>query len=197
LGHDLAGIRQNRRRIVFRIRYIAEMSSRRVTKANHHARVLLQDIADSTRWLYETPQLEEYPPDNFSSLYEHPHALRRDYFIGFEKHIPFGYVGLQVLDEAAEIVGPFLYREYLGQDYGKYLLDYALDVARAREAGIAFTLVPSGADWAANFFSRNGFDPVSAEVEFLRRWHEGVLAARELPGGIVLFASLVDAPSRK
>ncbi len=168
------------------------MSTRRITKANQHARVLLQDIADSTRWLYETPLLEDYPRDDFAALYEHPHALRRDYFVGFEKHIPFGYVGLQVVDEAAEIVGPFLYREYLGQDYGKFLLEYALDVARARESGIAFTLSPCRATWAVNFFSRNGFDPVSSEPEFIKRWHEGILAARELTGEVVLFAKILD-----
>jgi len=173
------------------------MSSRSVTKANHHARALLQDIADSTRWLYETPQLEEQPEDDFASLYEHPHALRRDYFIGFERNIPFGYVGLQVIDEAAEIIGPFLYREYLGQDYGRYLLEYNLDVARAREAGIAFTLVPGDATWAVNFFSRNGFDTVSREAEFIKRWHDGVLASRDLPADTVLFASLVEIPGHK
>ncbi len=171
------------------------MSTRRVTKANQHARVLLQDIADSTSWLYETPALELRPVDDFSSLFEHPHAMRRDYFIGFEKHIPFGYVGLQVLDEAAEIVGPFLYREYLGQDYGRYLLEYVLDIARAREAGIAFTLTPCQATWAVNFFSRNGFDPVSSELEFIKRWHEGLLADRELPPETVLFARIVESPA--
>lgn len=173
------------------------MSSRRVSKANQHARVLLQDIADSTRWLYETPELEDYPTDNFSALFEHPHALRRDYFIGFEKHIPFGYVGLQVLDDAAEVIGPYLYREYLGQDYGKYLLEYVIDVARAREAGIAFSLAPSWATWAVNFLSRNGFDPVSSEPEFIRRWHDGRLASRELPEGTVLFASIVEPLNQK
>ena len=173
------------------------MSSRRVTKANQHARILLQDIADSTRWLYETPQFEDHQADDFASLYEHPHALRRDYFIGFEKHIPFGYVGLQVIEETAEIVGPFLYREYLGQDFGKYLLEYAVDVSRAREAGIIFTLVPGDATWAVNFFSRNGFDPVSSDPEFVKRWHDGLLAARELAAGIVLFACMIEIPGRK
>lgn len=172
--------------------YIAGMPDRRFSTANQHAIPLLEDIVESTRYLYANPTDQSPPLLDFVHIDEERELGRREFYIGFEDHFPFGFIGLVNHKIAAEIIGPFLYREYLGRGYGGDLLDYARLHAADRGETLIFALVPATAPWALSFYARQGFDFLSGQPEFIRRWNDGLLADRYPLEGLSLVTYLPD-----
>ena len=116
-----------------------------------------------------------------------------EYFLGFEDHFPFGFVGLKAVDDCGEFCGPFLYRDYVGKGLGNYLLTEITRLARTKELRLLLTMIPCQADRAQDFLIRNGFELISGDAEFISRWRDGLLADRQLESGTVLFARLVGS----
>jgi N-acetylglutamate synthase-like GNAT family acetyltransferase len=169
------------------------MSERRIVKANTHAIPLMLDIVESTAFLPGGDQLRARFVEMLSSQAATQTSFGScEYFIAFEDHFPFGLVGLAPLDDCGELRGPFLYRDYLGQGYGEYLLSQIHDLARSRELRLLYALIPADAQKAQSFLVRNGFELVSADSQFIKRWRDGLLADAHLETGTTLLARLVE-----
>jgi len=170
------------------------MSERRIVKANPHAIPLMLDIVESTAFLLGAEQLRKRFIEMLSSQAATQTSFGScEYYLAFEDHFPFGFVGLAPLDDCGELRGPFLYRDYLGQGYGEYLLSQIHDLARSRELRLLYALIPADAQKAQSFLVRNGFELVSADSQFIKRWRDGLLADACLETGTALFARLIES----
>jgi N-acetylglutamate synthase-like GNAT family acetyltransferase len=173
--------------------YIIPMSERRIVKANPHAIPLMLDIVESTAFLPGGDRLRAEFVEMLSSEAATQSSFGScEYYIAFEDHFPFGFVGLAPLDDCGEVRGPFLYRDYLGQGYGEYLLSQIHDMARSRELRLLYALIPADAQKAQSFLVRNGFELISTDSQFIRRWRDGLLADACLETGTALLAQLVE-----
>jgi GNAT superfamily N-acetyltransferase len=167
--------------------------TRRVIRATRRAVPLLTDIISSTSYLYaEVLPAEElaWPPNAQERI--RAEITSADYLIGFEHNLPFGFVGIEKIEACCRLIGPYLYREYLGKGYGEFLLDFGIKLASATGLNPIFLLVHRQATWATAFFGRHGFEQISDDPEFIRRWRDGILADYPLPGNQVLMARLLD-----
>ena len=170
------------------------MPDRRVVKANHHAVPLLLDIAESTTSLYdEAGQAYAALFEKLEFGSEDLDVTGTEFFIGFEDHTPFGFVGLTKIEDCGELIGPYLYREYLRRDYGDFLAEYAIDVARTRELRILIVLVRTSSYKLIDFFARNDFDVVSDETDFIKRWRDGILEEMEIAEGTSLLVQILGS----
>lgn len=173
--------------------YIIPMSERRIVKANPHAIPLMLDIVESAAFLPEGDQLRARFIEMLSSRAATQTSFGScEYYLAFEDHFPFGFVGLAPLDDCGELRGPFLYRDYLGQGYGEYLLSQIHDMARSKELRLLYALIPADAQKAQSFLVRNGFDLVSTDFQFIKRWRDGLLAETSLETGTALLARLIE-----
>jgi hypothetical protein len=55
-----------------------------------------------------------------------------------------------------------------------------------------YALIPADSQIAQSFLVRNGFELVSADSEFIKRWRDGLLADACVETGMALFARLVE-----
>ena len=173
--------------------YIIPMPERRLVKANPHAIPLMLDIVESTTFLPGGDQLRARLVEMLSSQAATQMSFGScEYYLAFEDHFPFGFVGLATLDDCGELRGPFLYRDYLGQGYGEFLLSQIRDLARDRELRLLYTLIPADAPKAQSFLVRNGFELVSIDTQFIKRWRDGLLAETSLEAGTALLARLIE-----
>jgi N-acetylglutamate synthase-like GNAT family acetyltransferase len=169
------------------------MSERRIVKANTHAIPLMLDIVESTAFQPGGDQLRARFVEMLSSQTATQTSFGAyEYYLAFEDHFPFGFVGLAPLDDCGELRGPFLYRDYLGQGYGEYLLSQVHDMARSRELRLLYALIPAEARKAQSFLVRNGFELVSTDSQFIKRWRDGLLADACPQAGTALLARLVE-----
>lgn len=167
------------------------MPDRRILKASDRAVPLLLDIIQSTKSLTEGSLASITLLSNSSESSDQvavPNTA--EFFIGFEDHLPFGFVGTIPLEDCGELKGPYLYRDYLHKGYGAFLLNYVVEQARSRKIRVLFLLIQSAAGLDVNFFRRNGFEIISDDVQYMRRWHDGLLAARSIPAGSILLARI-------
>ncbi len=168
------------------------MGERRFVKANPHAIPLLLDIMDSTADLGGGSLHQSQLIQDMSS---HPAAEATlgagEYYLGFEDHFPFGFVGLKALDDCGELCGPFVYHDYLGKGYGEFLFAQILEIAREKDLRLLFTMIPKASDNARDFLFRNGFDLISSDLELVKRWRDGLLAERKLETNAILLARLI------
>ena len=172
--------------------YIVSMPERRLVKANPHAVPLMLDIVESTLSLPSGGALHRQVIDGFASQSATETSFGQcEYFLGFEEHFPFGFVGLKALDDCGEFCGPFLYRDYVGKGLGDYLMTEIIRLARAEEMRLLFTMIPRDATRAQDFLIRNDFESISGDAGFIKRWRDGLLADRPLESGMVLFARLI------
>ncbi len=174
------------------------MSEKRVIRATGRALTLLADIVASTSYLYAAA----LPPEEYTQVVGNEEKIKArlsvgDYLIGFEDHIPFGFVGAERVEDCCRLIGPCLYREYLGRGYGHYLLDYGIKLARATGLNPVYQLIHHRADWAVSFFAHWGFEQVSDDIEFIKRWHDGLLADKSVPENHLLMASLLDVAGER
>ena len=162
-------------------------------KANPHAIPLMLDIVESTTFLPGGDQLRARFVERLSSQAATETSFGGyEFYLAFEDHFPFGFVGLAPLDDCGELRGPFLYRDYLGQGYGEYLLSQIYDMARDRELRLLYAMIPVDALKARSFLVRNDFELVSTDSQFIKRWRDGLLADARLETGTVLLARLVE-----
>jgi GNAT superfamily N-acetyltransferase len=169
------------------------MGEKQVVRATKRAVPLLTDIIDSTAYLYAAA----LSPEELTHVAEIRARIRAelvtaDFLIGFEENKPFGFVGVEKIEASARLVGPYLYPEFLGHNYGKFLLDFGIKLSQSTGLNPIFTLVHRQAVWAISFFMRWGFEQLSDDKEFIRRWHDGILADYPLPGNSILMAQLLD-----
>jgi N-acetylglutamate synthase-like GNAT family acetyltransferase len=173
--------------------YIIPMSERRIVKANPHAIPLMLDIVESTAFLPGGDQFRARFVEMLSSQAATQMSFGGcDYYLAFEDHFPFGFVGLAPLDDCGELRGPFLYRDYLGQGYGEYLLSQIHDLARDRELRLLYALTPADAQKAQSFLVRNDFELISTDSQFIKRWRDGLLAETALETDTALLARLIE-----
>jgi N-acetylglutamate synthase-like GNAT family acetyltransferase len=173
--------------------YIIPMSERRIVKANPHAIPLMLDIIESTAFLPDTDRLRARFVELLSSQAVTQMSFGGcEYYLAFEDHFPFGFAGLAPLDDCGELRGPFLYRDYLGQGYGEYLLSQIHNLARDRELRLLYTLIPADAQKAHSFLVRNGFELISSDSQFIKRWRDGLLAETTLETGTALLARIIE-----
>jgi len=169
------------------------MSERRIVKAGPHAIPLMLDIVESAAFLPGGDHLRTRFIEMLSSQAATQTSFGScEYYLAFEDHFPFGFVGLKPLDDCGELRGPFLYRDYLGQGYGEYLLSQIHDMARGRALRLLYALIPADAPKAQSFLVRNGFELVSTDSQSIKRWRDGLLADACLETGTALFARLVE-----
>lgn len=155
---------------------------------------LLVDIVDSTAYLYSDladsaagspkPSVEDKVREWLVSA---------DLLIGFEENLPYGFVGAEKVESCCRLIGPYLYRDYLGRGYGLILLDQGIKLARGTGLNPVFALMDTRASWAVSFFSYNGFERIADDPEFIKRWHDGLLANRQMSPTTLLMARLLDA----
>ncbi|MCK4857590.1 MAG: hypothetical protein KAT58_06465, partial [candidate division Zixibacteria bacterium] len=113
------------------------MAEKRLARAGQHAIPLILDIIDSTFYLYgEILEPEELAPREITAKQVVGWLKRGEYRIGFENFMPFGFVGCEAMADCCRLIGPYLYREYLGQEYGKFLLDAGIRWARDRNLSV-------------------------------------------------------------
>ena len=168
------------------------MPERRLVKANPHAVPLMLDIVESTLSLPGGDALHRQLIDGFASQSATETSFGQcEYFLGFEEHFPFGFVGLKAVDDCAEFCGPFLYRDYIGKGLSDFLMTEVIRLARGEELRLVFTIIPREATNAQDFLIRNDFELISGDAEFIKRWRDGLLANRPLETGTILFARLV------
>jgi N-acetylglutamate synthase-like GNAT family acetyltransferase len=169
------------------------MSERRIVKANHHAIPLMLDIVESTALLPSGDQLRARFVEMLSSQAATQTSFGGcEYYLAFEDHFPVGFVGLAPLDDCGELRGPFLYRDCLGQSFGEYLLSQVHDMAREKGLRLLYALLPADARIAQSFLVRNGFELVSTDSQFIKRWRDGLLAETLLEPGTALLARLIE-----
>lgn len=173
--------------------YICIMPDCRIVKANPHAIPLMLDMVDSTNYLPGGDRLAESFAERLAAVSATLSSFgSAEYFLGFEDHYPFGFAGFAAIDDCAELIGPFLYRDYLGKGLGVFLLNQICDTVRLRELRLLFALIPSEASQAEGFLIRSGFETVSADPEFIKRWRDGLLAEIRLEERVVLLARLIS-----
>lgn len=167
------------------------MPDHRFTRARSRAATLVQDILDSTAHFYH-PWI---PPEAYAPLPRDLDILAElleqgIYWVGFQKFLPFGFVGLAPNEGAGRVIGPYLYRDYLGQGHGKQLLDKALAGAKELKLNPVYVLPHKEASWALSFYRRWGFEVIAEDPEFIARWRDGLLAGEEIPADHILMATL-------
>jgi N-acetylglutamate synthase-like GNAT family acetyltransferase len=169
------------------------MPLRRISKANSHAVPLLMDIIESTAYMPGVDLIKNRLTATLASGSADDLSLGScNHFIVFEDHFPLGFIGLSPMEDCGEIIGPCLYRDCFGRGLGEHLLEHLFSIARLRELRLLFVLAGADAPHAASFLVRQGFEPVSSDHEFIKRWRDGLLADIPLQPATTLFARLLD-----
>ena len=173
--------------------YIIPMSERRIVKANPHAIPLMLDIVESTAFLPGGDRLRARFVEMLSSQAATQMSFGScEYYVAFEDHFPFGFVGLAPLDDCGELRGPFSIATISVKGYGEYLLSQIHDMARSRELRLLYALIPADAQKAQSFLVRNDFELISADSQFIKRWRDGLLADAPLETDTALLARLIE-----
>lgn len=168
------------------------MSDLRIVRAGQHALTLLSDIRENAEHGLgeETTRLTS---DSYTELHDHATECSTHYFLGFEDHMPFGYVRISIDYHECEIVGPYLYPDYNRHELQHALIEHALEYMQKLKVRLTYVLVPLAYTGLAEAFLSSHFEDISDNVEFIKRWHDGVLAQRAIPGNTRLFARLLDS----
>lgn len=167
------------------------MTEIRIVRVGPHALTLLTDIRENALRIAPT-EVSEFLHDDYAELHEHATESTTHYFVGFKDHSPFGYLRTSVDDGEAEIKGPFLYPEFFASGLAVQLVEHALRFVGEMKTQVIYALVPLGQIEADRTFSDTSFEDISNDAEFLKRWHDGILADRQIPTGTKLFVRLLE-----
>lgn len=167
------------------------MSDVQIVRAGHHALTLMVDIRENAVRECE-PHEREFLFDDFAELHEHATESSVHYFIGFSGHMPFGYLRTSVDDKEAEIRGPFMYPDYSNPALSAQLIEHTLEFLRKLKVQLIYCLAVPGQAKLISIYSDLLFEDLSSEGEFLRRWHDGILADRRIPPGTRLLVRLLE-----
>ena len=167
------------------------MSDVQFVRAGPRALALLSDIRENAVRGCD-PSERSFLFDDFAELHEHATESSVHYFIGFSGHMPFGYLRVSVDDKEAEIKGPFVYPDYSDPTLSAQLIEHALDFLQKLKVQLMYSLVVPGQAKLIGVYGDLLFEDLSSEGEFLRRWHDGILADRGIPPDTRLFAHLLE-----
>ena len=167
------------------------MSDLRFVRANQHAIPLLEDILENAlRCLPEETAALFH--DDFAAVLNSQSGEGRHYEIGFQEHVPVGYVRYDIGEAILEVSSPWLYPDYLHEDIAEAMVMHCIEVAKLSAAVVVYGLIPVALDVVLQALQSNDFEIISAEPEFIRRWRDGLLADRSLPTGVCLVANLIE-----
>jgi len=100
---------------------------------------------------------------------------RRDFYIGRAEGIPVGSVSLQYFGDYAYVGYVYLDSDYVGHGFGRQLLSFAADKAKAQGMkGVALIAHPE-AQWATKAYTKFGFQRVASNKEDVLKWNDGIL----------------------
>lgn len=171
------------------------MPELRIVRAGQHALTLLSDIHDNAlRELSE--DLILFGADDYNGLHDHATECSVHYFIGFEDHRPFGYVRISIDEGECEITGPYVYPDYLRGDFQAALIEFAVDYMQNLKVRLVYALVLTAIPGIAEAYTNTHFEDLSDDPQFIKRWHDGVLAHRVIPSGTQLFARILESSSK-
>ncbi|GAA0496718.1 ribosomal protein S18-alanine N-acetyltransferase [Salinibacillus aidingensis] len=97
------------------------------------------------------------------------------YYVIEDEGIPFGYCGLWVVYESAQITNIAILPEYRGNNYGQELFSYALDEARALQAREMSLEVRTSNIIAQKMYRKFGFVPVGIRKNYYIDNHEDAI----------------------
>ncbi len=167
------------------------MTELSIIRVGPHALTLLSDIRDNSQRNVDFEVLT-FLHDDFAELHEHASESSTHYFIGFADNLPFGYLRISCDDGEAEIKGPFCYPEYCRDRLIRSLLIHALTFLEQLRVRLIYSLVPAQISKVAEAYADAQFEDLSDNIEFQKRWHDGILAGRNIPEGTSLFARLIE-----
>jgi hypothetical protein len=169
------------------------MTDIRIARAGPHSLALLTDIRDNAA-RHISPELVPLFRNSFDDLYEHATECSVHYFLGFADHRPFGYVRLAIEEGEAEISGPRFYPEYQTPIYTSSLLEFAIAFLQKQSVRMVYSLARPANTAELEGYADALFEDISDDPEFVRRWHDGILADRAIPSGTRLFVRLLELP---
>ena len=167
------------------------MSDIQFVRAGPRALALLSDIRENAVRGCD-PSERVFLFDDYADLHEHATESSVHYFIGFSGHMPFGYLRTSVDDKEAEINGPFMYPDRTESALSAQLIEHALEFLQKLKVQLMYSLVVPGQAKLIGVYGDLLFEDLSSEGEFLRRWHDGILADRGIPPDTRLFAHLLE-----
>lgn len=168
------------------------MPELRIVRAGKHAVTLLADIRENAvRDLNDA--LNHFANDDYAGLHEHASECSTHYFIGFENHLPFGYIRISIDDGECEVIGPYLYPDYLRSELQAALIEFAVEYMQNLKVRLVYALVLTAIPGAMEAFSGARFEDISNDPQFIKRWHDGILAHRAVPPEMQLFARILES----
>ncbi len=171
------------------------MPELRIVRAGQHALTLLRDIRENAvRGLSD--DLVHFTEDDYSGLHEHASECSTHYFIGFEDHLPFGYVRISIDDGEGEVTGPYSYPDYLRSELQASLIEFAVDYMQNLKVRLVYSLVLTAIPGTMEAFSSVRFEDLSSDPQFIKRWHDGILAHRAVPPRTELLARILESTAR-
>jgi hypothetical protein len=168
------------------------MTDIRIARAGPHALALLTDIRDNAA-RQSSSELAPSDRNSFDDLYEHATECSVHYFLGFADHRPFGYLRLAIEEGEAEISSPRFYPEYQSPIYTSSLLEFAIAFLQKQSVRMVYSLTRPANDTELEGYVDALFEDISDDPEFVRRWHDGILADRPIPAGTKLFVRLLES----
>lgn len=168
------------------------MSELRIVRAGQHALTLLVDIRENAqRGLCD--DLIEFAGDDYAGLHEHATETSTHYFIGFDDHLPFGYVRISIDDGEGEVTGPYLYPDYLRSELQTALIEFALEFMQNLSVRLVYALALTVIPGTVEAYSNARFEDLSDDPQFIKRWHDGILAQRTIPAQTRLLARILES----
>ncbi len=132
----------------------------RIVRAGKHAVTLLADIRENAvRDLNDA--LNHFANDDYAGLHEHASECSTHYFIGFENHLPFGYIRISIDDGECEVIGPYLYPDYLRSELQAALIEFAVEYMQNLKVRLVYALVLTAIPGAMEAFSGARFEDIS------------------------------------
>jgi len=168
------------------------MPELRYLRAGRRALPLLQDILEAVL-NGQSAEVQAMLQDDFAELLNADDNPDISYLVGFEDHLPIGYIKCIHTELTLELVGPFLYIDYATVEYSNYLINKARSYMASQESRLIFALIPESLISVNASYPVAGFDEVSNQIELIKRWRDGLLADRLLAPGAILFAQLIDS----
>jgi GNAT superfamily N-acetyltransferase len=132
----------------------------------------LRSTADWYRPFLEEADMVEHdvPAEWKAENYE-----RRDFYLGVLDETPVGTVSLQYFGDFAYVGYVYLDADFVGNGYGRRLLDFAArEAARRGMQGVALIAHPQ-ATWATRAYLKFGFRKLASSKDQVLAWNDGAL----------------------
>jgi ribosomal protein S18 acetylase RimI-like enzyme len=120
----------------------------------------------------------------------------RDFYIGRADENAIGTISLQYFDDYAYLGYIYLNVDYVGNGYGRTLIDFAQGVARRRGVKGMSLIAHPEATWAKKAYLKYGFEIVERNKDKILSWQDGALVPY-YEEGFELYLYDFDRPSRR